>query len=320
MTADTLKPLPAPAAETKAFNDALEALLLAAPPVGSVPIEDIRRLRAEGKSVLPVSGPLPEAEWLALDSAGLGAEGGRDRIRLVAHAAPKAVMLHIHGGGWSIGSAESYDGRNLRLSRDAGVSVLSVHYRLGPEHKWPACADDCLAAARFAVGYAAERGLPLFIGGESAGAHLSAVTLLRLRDELDLGGAIRGAVLNYGCFDLRMTPSLANWGERNLILSTPIVQWFIDNLLSDPAQASDPLVSPLLADLSGMPPALIQCGDCDPLLDDSAFLATRWRAAGAAVELQLYPGGVHAFDMFDGKLAIADEALDAAAEWVKARV
>jgi acetyl esterase/lipase len=105
--------------------------------------------------------------------------------------------------------------------------VVSVQYRLAPEHRWPACAEDCEAAALWAM---EEFGGPLLIGGESAGAHLSAVTLLRLKAR-GMAGRVAGMVLNYGVYDLRMTPSMANWGGRYLVLSTPVVAWFCDNLL-----------------------------------------------------------------------------------------
>ena len=143
------------------------------------------------------------------------------------------------------------------------------------------------------------------IGGESAGAHLSAVALLRLRDE-GLLGHILGAAFNYGCFDLRMTASMKNWGPRPLILSTPTVAWFADNFTPDASVREDPVASPILADLSGMPPALFQIGTWDPLMDDSLQMAARWTGAGLDARLVVHPGGVHAFDMFD--LAIARDA------------
>jgi acetyl esterase/lipase len=186
--------------------------------------------------------------------------------------------------------------------------VVSVQYRLAPEHPWPACAEDCEAAALWALG---EFGGPMLIGGESADGHLSAVTLLRLRAR-GLAGQVAGMVLNYGVYDLRLTPSMANWGERYLVLSTPVVAWFCDNLLPGgarpPVGRGNPAVSPLMADLGGLVPALFQVGTCDPLIDDTLFMSRRWRAAGNRAELAIYPGGVHAFDMFDLAIAHASRA------------
>ena len=139
------------------------------------------------------------------------------------------------------------------------------------------------------------------IGGESAGGHLSAATLLRLRDRHGFTG-FAAANLIYGVYDLTMTPSQARWGERNLVLSTPIIAWFYDQFI--PAERRrDPDVSPLYADLSNMPPALFTVGTLDPLLDDSLFMHARWVAAGNEAELAVYPGGVHGMDAFPTPLA-----------------
>jgi acetyl esterase/lipase len=280
------------APETAAFNAELEALLAKLPPVYTVPPELTRKARAEGRGPFPAAGPLPGSEWREI-----GSGAGRVRISM-PQGTPRGTHLHIHGGGWTLGSPDQYDQHNQRIARETGLRVVSVQYRLAPEHPWPACAEDCEAAALWAL---EKYDGPLVIGGESAGGHLSAVTLLRLRGR-GLAGRVAGAVLNYGVFDLRMTPSMANWGERYLVLSTPVTDWFLRNLL--PGGGRDaPEVSPLLADLAGLPPALFQIGTADPLLDDSLFMAQRWRAAGGSAELAVYPGGIHAFDMFD--LAIA---------------
>lgn len=280
------------ATETARLNAWLEAELTKVKPVHEVPPELTRKARAEGRGVFPPSGPCDGTEWLKIASA----PGGPRRVRLSnPPGAVRATYLHIHGGGWTLGAPEYYDAHNQRIAAQTGCRVASVQYRLAPEHPWPACAEDCEAAALWALKAFDD---PLVIGGESAGAHLTVVTLLRLRAHGRIG-RVAGAVLNYGVFDLRLTPSMANWGARYLILSTPTVAWFCRNLLADAAAASDPAVSPLLADLSGLPPALVQVGTVDPLLDDSLFMAQRWQAAGGRAELAVYPGGVHGFDMFD---------------------
>ena len=184
------------------------------------------------------------------------------------------------------------------LAKQTGLAVVSVGYRLAPEHPHPAAADDCEAAALWLIENARrEFGTDrLCIGGESAGAHLAAVTLLRLRDRHRLT-PFRGAMLTYGGYDMNLTPSARRWGARNLILSTPIVQKYVD-WFAPPGIRNDPGVSPLLADLSGLPPAIFTIGTLDPLLDDSLFMASRWAAAGNAAELAVHPGGTHAFNAF----------------------
>lgn len=305
--------------ETEAFRDRLEKLLEVVPPPEQIDVNEARRLRAEGQGVLPIDGPLPEAQWVDLPHAPAGGPG---RCRLIETAGADGVYFHIHGGGWTFGSPDHFDGRNLRLARAANVSVVSAAYRLAPENRWPAGAEDCFAAAQFALDYAAERGLPIVFGGESAGAHLSVVTMLRLR-ALGRSPPVAGAVLAYGCFDLRGTPSAMNWGPRNLVLSTPILRWFIDHVLGPDGDPNDPDVSPLLADVSGMPPALFFVGDQDPLLDDTLFMAQRWRAAGASATLEVWTGAIHAFDYFVDpmfQLPIAAESQERQAQFVRARV
>ncbi len=280
--------------ETRAFNAEFEATMKDLPKTHEVPVELTRQARDEGRGVFPPGGPLEGSDWHEMPS------GRRVRISR-PEGAPRAVYLHIHGGGWTLGRPSHYDRQNQARAKATGAVVVSVEYRLAPEHPFPSGPDDCLAAAEWALDEWPD--LPFAIGGESAGAHLAAVTLLRLREAGRLD-RFRGAVLNYGCFDLRMTASAANWGERQLVLSTPTMRFFASCFVPEAAKLGTPEVSPLLADLTDMPPALFQIGTADPLLDDSLLMAARWAGAGNGAELAVHPGGIHAFDMFD-RLSIA---------------
>lgn len=296
--------------EAARFLAQLEAKLAAAPKPHETPVEESRRARVEGRGVFPAGGPLEGSEWL-------DAPVRAGRVRFTpAPAAPTGVYVHVHGGGWTLGAPDQYDRWNQALAREAGCAVLSLPYRLAPEHPWPAGADDVEEGLLWALDAAAGFGAPrVAIGGESAGAHLSVVALLRLRAR-GLAGRIVGANLSYGVFDLGLTPSARAWGARQLVLSTPTMAWFTANLgRIDPA---DPAVSPLRADLAGLPPALFQVGTADPLLDDSLLMAARWAAAGTEAALNVFPGGVHGFDMFD--LGIGRAARAAASAFVKARL
>jgi acetyl esterase/lipase len=290
--------------ETAEFNAKLEAAIAAAPPMTAFPPSAIRKARVEGRSIF---GPVQTVE--SARERRIRGPAGELSLRVLVPDAVRGVYLHIHGGGWTLGAANQSDVRNHAIARHCGLATLSVEYRLAPEHPYPAGPDDCEAAALWlARSAAAEFGTTrLWIGGESAGAHLAVLTLLRLRDRHQLM-PFAGANLVYGCYDLSMTPSQRRWGERNLVLSTPIIQWFADFFVPDPVRRRDPDVSPLYADLSGMPPALFTVGTLDPLLDDSLFLHARWIAAGGRAELAVWPGGIHGFDAFPTQLSRAARA------------
>jgi acetyl esterase/lipase len=297
--------------QTRAFNVELERLLATIPAVNTVAPEESRRARREGLGVFPKPVFVPEARWLEIDGP-----AGPMPLRVIAPEQPLAgVVLHIHGGGWTLSASDLQDRRLQRLARDTGMTVVSVEYRLAPEHPYPAALDDCEAAAlwllseqgRDAVGAPG----PLAIGGDSAGGHLAACSLLRLRDRHGITGAFGAAVFQYGAFDLSMTPSQRLWGERNLVLSTPIITWFADQFLPvvDQERRRDPDISPLYAELSEMPPAVFTIGTADPLLDDSLFMEARWRAAGHPTELRVWEEAPHGF--LSLPMAVSDVALTA---------
>jgi acetyl esterase/lipase len=284
--------------ETARFNESVEKALAQEPPFIEFEPARIRAAREEGKGVW---GPVETVD--AAEERSIPGPAGDLAIRVLVPDDVRGVYLHLHGGGWTLGAAHHSDVRNWAIARHSGLAVVSVNYRLAPEHPYPAAPDDCEAAARWLVERAQEEfgSAQLWIGGESAGAHLSLVTLLRMRDRHGFDG-FRGANLVYGAYDMAFTPSVRRWGERNLILSTPIVEWFRGHFAPDPACWSDPDVSPLHANLANLPPALISVGTLDPLLDDSLFLHARWRAAGNVSELAVYPGGIHGFDAFPTEL------------------
>jgi acetyl esterase len=284
-------------AETRAFNAELERLLATLPSVHTVPVQETRRARREGRSIYPPPVFLEEARTLEISGP-----AGSVRLRtILPEGEPAGAFLHLHGGGWTLGENDMQDPRLARLARETGLAVVSVGYRLAPENPYPAGPDDCEAAALWLLGEEGRAHLgthgPLAIGGDSAGGHLAAVTLLRLRDRHGITGAYSAAMLQYGAFDLSMTPSQRLWGERNLVLSGPIITWFGDQFLPhyDLEGRRDPDISPLFADLSGMPPAMFTVGTQDALLDDTLFMEARWRAGGNGTELRVWPEAPHGF-------------------------
>lgn len=288
-------------AETAKINAGIEQVLAQTVPIHHQKPAEIRAARESGEGIWGPVVTVPEAKTRTIPGP-----AGAVPIRILAPESPRGVYLHFHGGGWTLGAAHHMDVPNLTLARACGLAVVSVDYRLAPEHPYPAGPDDCEAAALWVVEHARrEFGCDwLAIGGESAGAHLAVVTLVRLRERHGFQG-FRAAQLAYGAYDLSLTPSVRRWGPRNLILSTPIIEWFTDQFVG-PELRRHADVSPLYADLAGLPPALLTCGTLDPLLDDSLFLHARWRAAGNRAELALWPGGVHGFNAFP--IALAERA------------
>lgn len=289
--------------ETRAFNAELARQLAALPSVHTVPVDVTRRLRAKGGGIFPAPIRLEQARWIEIPS-----RAGGLRVRVLEPAGePRGVYLHFHGGGWTLGAADQQDPLLWELVEATGLIAASVEYRLAPEHPYPAGPDDAEDAALWLLG-SDWASLPLAVGGESAGAHLSVTTLLRLRDRHGAGGAFRAANLVYGGYDLSRTPSSRLAGPDALVLTDPVLEWFGGLFCPgrDREALRDPDVSPLFADLRDLPPALFTVGTADPLLDDTLFMHARWRAAGNRAELRVWEEGVHGFNLFP--LAIAREA------------
>jgi acetyl esterase len=276
-------------AETLATNAEIIKRLNAEP--AGLTIPEIRARRMAGIGAFPPAPKSPRAETMTI-----AGPSGPMELRVIAAKNPRGLYFHIHGGGWSIGAPDQNDPLLERIADAAGLTCVSLKYRLSPENPYPAAPDDCEAAALWVVREGTKQfGLTkLAIGGESAGGHLSAVTLLRLRDRHQLS-PFSVALLNYGCFDLGMTPSARNWGDEKLVLNTPAIVAFSKSFLPLGTDAKDPDVSPLYADVRGMPAAIFSVGTRDALLDDSLFMAPRWLAAGNAAELAIYPGACHGF-------------------------
>ncbi|MBW1800560.1 MAG: alpha/beta hydrolase [Deltaproteobacteria bacterium] len=277
--------------ETEKFIKKLEALLATMPPTHTKTPQEVREERESGESWMGAIKRLDEAKDRVVSS-----RGREITVRVVVPDEVHGVYLHMHGGGFALCRPDQFDEALVGTAKKSKVAVVSVDYRLAPEDPYPAAADDCeTAAVWLAENAMSEFGSDrLIIGGESAGANLSVVTLVRMRDRHDFTG-FSGANLVFGCFDISMTPSQRNWGERNLMISTPTIEYFNHHYVPEVEKRRDPDVSPLYANLHRMPPALFTVGTLDPLVDDTLFMYMRWLAAGNRAELAVYPGGTHIF-------------------------
>jgi acetyl esterase len=222
-----------------------------------------------------------------------------------------------------LGDLQTHDGVCRELAAGASCVVVAVDYRLAPEATYPAPADDCEAATRWAVENAASLGVDpsrVAVGGESAGGNLSAVVAQRLRDKG--GPALVGQMLVYPAARLvgDETDSMRDNAE-GYFLEVKDFEWFMGAYLSDPAHALLADASPGLAeDLSGLPPALVITAEYDPIRDDGEWYGEALRKAGVEVTITRYDGAIHGFWNFFGMLPLGRKAMDESVAWLRGRL
>ncbi len=281
--------------DTRAVNEGVKKAMANLKDWWEVGAQHARDARRSGAGVFPAPVFSDRARWIDIKSL-----TGVLKLRVVAPQQSRGVYLHMHGGGHVLGGADMQD-RLLEVFADSTrLTAISVEYRLAPEHPFPAAPDDCEAAAIWVSDHLSDfGGDAMAIGGESAGAHLAALTMLRLRDKHGRT-PFMAANLVFGVFDLALTPSARAFGNERLVLRTMDIERFSAAFLPGMSEAErrSPAVSPLFADLRGLCPALFTIGTRDALLDDSLFMHARWIAAGNQGELDAYPGAIHGFTAF----------------------
>ncbi len=274
-------------------------LQLTPPPAVPTPVGDVQNLQIPGPDEdIPLRIYHPDAEG------------------------PRAALVYFHGGGWVIGDLDSHDETCRKLCRDAGITVVSVHYRRAPETTFPGAVEDCYAATAWVAANAAEIGVDaarLAVGGDSAGGNLAAAVGLMARDRG--GPPLRFQLLIYPVtaadFD---TASYRDNGEGYL-LSRRAMQWFWDQYVPDLDERREAYAAPLLAaSHRDLPPALVQTAEFDPLRDEGEAYAAALRAAGVDVTLTRYDGLIHGFFGMQEAVAAARPALDEAVAALRARL
>jgi acetyl esterase len=285
--------------------------------------ETPEQARAKMQALLEAS-PVPPQEIYRVEDRHIPGATGQIPIRIYTPEArlPVGVLVFFHGGGWVLGDLASHDNLCRALANSAGCLVVSVDYRLAPEHKFPAAPNDCYAATKWVAQNAASFGgdpARIAVGGDSAGGNLAAAVALMARD----GGGPRIAfqLLIYPVTDASLDfPSHREFADDGYVLSRGDMKWFWDHYLETSADGENPLASPLRAkNLAGLPPALVQTASLDPLRDEGEAYAAALKKAGNTVTLTRYDGVTHGFvsffDMIDkGKAGVREgaEALRAA--------
>jgi len=221
----------------------------------------------------------------------------RIRAHLPVSDGPLPALIYLHGGGWMIFSLDTHDRLMREYAAGAGIAVVGVDYSLSPETKFPVAIEETATVVRWLTENGSELGIDsdrLALGGDSAGAHISAATAIKLRDE-GRPDLLSGLVLNYGAFDTDFTrPSYAKYGGGEYTLSLDEIRMFWARHLGD-GVVDSALARPLHADLHRLPATLLVVTEIDPLHDDSIAMADALRAAGVATELTEYPGTTHGF-------------------------
>ncbi len=290
------------------------------PAINSLPPPEARRMMRETR--LPVQGPFLES--VASEDRRIPGPAGEMPVRVYRPraAAPTAklpLLVYFHGGGWVIGDIETHHTMCQRLCEAGQLVVVSVDYRLAPEHRFPACVDDCWAATVWSAANAAALGVDgskVAVGGDSAGGNLAAVMALMARDR---GGVQVGfQLLLYPAVDaLANTGSLARNADGYLLTRDAMV-WFYDHYIPNAADRSDWRASPLRArSFAGLPPAMIVTAGFDPLLDEGRAYAERLTHDGVTVEYLEFGSMIHGFLGMPGVLPQARRGLALAGQAVR---
>jgi acetyl esterase len=230
------------------------------------------------------------------------------------------ALVYYHGGGWVIGDLDSWD-RTLRaLTNASGCVVISVDYRLAPEHKFPSAVEDADAAVRYVAEHAGEFGIDvnrIAVGGDSAGGNLAAVACLMARDRG--GPKIAFQLLVYPATNYKDDrPSMREFAE-GYFLTQAGMDYFWGHYLARPEDGHHPHVSPLKAQsLAGLPPAMVITAECDPIRDQGEAYAARLQEAGVPVSVKRYDGAIHAFFNFGGIIDSGKQAVEDAGAALKA--
>jgi acetyl esterase len=265
----------------------------------------------ELKSVAPLAipspaGPIPARVYTPL------------KLRQVNDLAP--CLVFFHGGGWVIGDLDSHDVVCRKLADEGRLIVISVDYRLAPEHKFPAAIDDAIASTKWISENAMQLGIDasrLTVGGDSAGGNLAAVVAIAARD--GNGPAIAGQVLIYPATDFAMTHASHAEPETSILLTHSVIKWFRDHYLTAAADVHDWRASPVRAKtLIGLPPAYVLTAGADPLRDEGDEYAKLLKEAGVPVTYRHFPGQFHGFFTMGKLLQQANIAATEIAGWLKA--
>jgi acetyl esterase len=266
--------------------------------------------------------PRPEVKVAEIVERRIPGPAGEIPVRIYRPEgrAPFPALVYFHGGGWVIGSLETHDGSCRDLANRTGCVVVSVDYRLAPESRFPAAAEDCYAATQWVAAHAGELGIDaarIGVGGDSAGGNLAAVVALMARDRR--GPALRHQLLIYPVTDADFSRPSYRENAEGYLLTTKAMEWFWGHYVPDVAKRVDPYAAPLRAtELAGLPPAFVLTAEYDPLRDEGEAYARRLQHSGVPTVLKRYDGAIHGFFAMGLLAQVGRDAVDDAAAAVRA--
>ena len=301
-----------------AIDEATAGLLALLAESGAKPLHELTP--NEGREVMTQTtallGPGPEVAR-TYDERVTAGDGDEFTVRVLVPAGDiRALMVYYHGGGWVIGNLDTHDHLVRVLANRLQAAFVNVDYRLAPEHRFPAAADDAWAALLWATERMTEIAgspVPLVVMGDSAGGNLAAVVARRARDAG--GPELAGQVLIYPVTDADLDTASYLDPENQLLLTRESMIWFWDHYAPDPADRDHPDASPLRADdLSGLAPAIVLTAEHDPLRDEGEAYAAQLALAGVPVAQQRFAGQMHAFFSMVGVLPGSAAGIDYVAD------
>ena len=299
----------------------VRALLEAMDAQGAAPLESLDPVMARAGRLEPMKALGGEPDVLGrVEDLSVPGPGGNVPIRVYAseQGGIRPALIYFHGGGFVFGNLDTHDAACRAIAKESGAVVISVDYRLAPEHKFPAAVEDSYAATIWVRQNAAKLGIDpecISLGGDSAGGNLATVVAIRCRDAG--GPALASQVLIYPVTDVSSfdTDSHRDFAE-GYFLTRAAMNWFTGHYVPSADLTRHPEVSPLLApDVSGLPPALVITAEFDPLRDEGEAYAQRLRQAGVPVTVSRYPGMIHGFVSMRGVLAGGRQAIQEVAEF-----
>lgn len=279
--------------QVQSFLDQMAAL--DAPPMSTLTPDLVRMGTKMQREAFPVE-PEPVAQVV---NGAIPGPAGEIPIRIYtpAGSGPFPALVFFHGGGWVICDLDTHDSLCRSLCNGAGCVVVSVDYRLAPEHKFPAAPEDCYAATQWVAEHAAEINADpdsIAVGGDSAGGNLTAVVAQMARDQD--GPALAFQLLIYPATDFTFDGPSLRENADGYFLTSDDMDWFTNHYLNSNADRTNPLASPMQADdLSELPPALVITAEYDPLRDEGEAYGQQLQEAGVPVTISRYDGMIHGF-------------------------